>query len=287
MDRRRGESLEGFIAEYCIVCRDVTEQALLRALRERRVENVASCCGCGVRLTTDAGAYRSIVDKPGEGILELMRRTHPRLPAIALARARHDHAVIHEQVPPEIREQAIREPFRVTTYLFAQETAFRPVMSGLLAGMFTGAACAVGARFAGLLGTGGYISRGAQFAGGVVFVLPMLIGLGVGWWRSRAELARRTSQMVSMAARALRPIRPTTEELERAVTMQRMGGHLPPSVTPARLAKEISLLSDTSFSNITSAEMAGMADAMRERAESFGGSSRTLHEHEGQDEGQA
>ena len=270
-----GEKKQGYVAEYCITCRDVTEHALATGLvpETKMGYGIVRCSQCCIRCEADVSSYKSVDDKPGAPVLDLIRRTNPRLIAKAFDRACYDHELVTGISPPDIRAEAMREPFLCANYLLYTNPAFvHPAMAGVIFGGFIGAV---------VLGVIVPQAPQLQLKMGVpaglikfiAFMVPFSIGIAAGVLLRRKDLRAKGVAAMHVIARGLRSLKPTDQELEQVVKMLRLANRVPAWVTVPRLQAQISQLPDVSFRNMTFEEMRSQMIAMHEehkaRSENF------------------
>lgn len=273
MFQRLGERHEGFVAEYCIICHDVARHAILAEHGPSGVTTVGSCTQCGLRTITDATRYLSLVKATDTPIPVLVSETHPLLPAAAVDRAYGDYMLFAGAEPAECRSFALREPFRVISYLTAtQSPHFRLPIVGLIVGAILGVLLYVWADHSRSWVESHFGTKVPPIQA-AAFILAEVLATGgftyIGY-RVRRRLKRR---IITMIARSLRPLKPSIAELEQVLSVARVSGSAPGWLKAADLDTAIRSMPDPSFRNMTFEELRQQAaayfDGQRALAERF------------------
>ena len=219
----------GYVADFCPVCRDLRRFEVKRLgmashfyyipLGEGALlGHVRTCAECGIDLNARPEVYKQVA-RGRDGAAELAAQTRPdwqQVHAQRLALER-DIATSADKLPPELRKALIREPFellaprvedRFSRSQFEWRTAAAVVALVVL--------IVIAAKLA-----NAYPSQFEWFYG-AAFVLG--IG-GIVWQLMGVKKRYLASKVYPVIAKSLRPIRPTTAELEAAAQEMRAGGH--------------------------------------------------------------
>jgi hypothetical protein len=226
--KKQVEKREGFVADFCPICRGFRAFRLTRIGRALAfnevplsqgtlVGHVKTCCECGLRSWVSDGRYRGSEPRDERGLEFLIERTLPGLAAEfaqrlgleeELKRGRLDYS----SCP---RQELLMEPFKVLTPMvdeFFQGPARVDAPSGL-------ACLGTLAVTLGLFIFSSVHIRGpAQDRALVGVGLVLLLGIAFSLYQlHRVPFRRVKRQAVPLAARALRPLQPSRREIEECL----------------------------------------------------------------------
>lgn len=257
------------IASFCPICHDVQPFYLSRAGGTGGTTAVIGTCeDCGLRATIDPQEFLEVCPERPATVRELMERTAPRLPLDVAGRVWFEKRAAAGEVEAPERAAALREPFQVLAYLTNDAPMTLPTVAiagvcgvaGMIASMFA----MDGLGYGPLLDGPG---AGSGTLKGVLLAVPAGIAAGVCVWRGvRARRRRVERELLPRLARALRPLRPTVEELGRTFDWLHAAAHPAARlVTPASVHAAMSSLPDRSLVNADEMDLLGLAREMHER----------------------
>lgn len=240
----------GYVADFCPVCRIVTPLQVTRIGvgehlygvslgKGKLVGHEGVCLICQTRLGIDATTYDFIATTAGEGIDSLLYRTFPKLKEVRAARLALERQVVEGTLAPADRQMLLMEPFHLFSDLAESHftgnvqvggrggwgclgtfvTAFLVFMIGNAFVMYPEARSTLSAVVGYILLTGGLVSVVLMiFEPGRIFRCKMLPSL----------------------AKALRPLKPTQDEIADALArFKRSGYKLGKKLKPEVLWNEI------------------------------------------------
>jgi hypothetical protein len=262
----------GWVAEYCVICRDVQPMQLVhlgtgQTRRElQKAGNSGSivvCQACGLRSQADPATYLSIIAARPEAIADLMKKTQPRLPLRVGGRVQWERRAIGGELAEPERLEALREPFLVLSYLLRQ-----PV-SGELAPLtvLLFAVVSLVSGFIYMLIASAFVSNLGDFFP-IAFSMAVMTGVGAAIVANRRLFRRKDREAYSREieprlARALRPLRPTPDELHEVHAWMAAAMHpMAPLVDVDRLYEQIKATPDRSLTNADAMDLLAQAEAM-------------------------
>lgn len=264
------EKLAGWVAEYCAICRDVQPMTLKRiGTMQMRAEgadfSIVECSSCGQRTQTDPATYLAIQRERSTDILELMRSTHPRLPLRIVDRIQWERRAIAGDLAAPERAEMIREPFLALTYLAPRRAQIHipPLVALIFALVYS--ACLAIAGLAGLLASSGP-GGGAPWPF-LIALIPAVLASGFATFRLNRRTDRRfyARTIAPKLARALRPLRPTLEELQATCSwLTATASPLASFITPEELLESVRTTPDQSLTNADTMDLVAMARHMWE-----------------------
>jgi hypothetical protein len=232
------------------VCRDVTVHwfQTVRGGSHAGLVHSVECRECRMTWATEPGEFVSVVDGEVCDVMELMRQTQPLLPLKCAYRVSLDKALIAGDAPPEVRADALREPFTRGASLASRVEGYRIVRAvAAIMALVTG----VGAIpvMISWFGTSFFASPDAVSLGWWMLAF-FLCSLGTGLW-IRRHAARARKESLALVARALRPLRPSQAELSAVFAWLKATTHPARSAfNQGELEGAIRILADRSFSGI-------------------------------------
>lgn len=248
-----------WVAEYCLICRDVQPHRLAfqRDSQSRRPVHFVKCSVCSHQSETDATRYQATVHDLPPSILELVNQTFPRLPLVVAGRVAFEKEAIGQRLASPERLEAIREPFVVLGHLTSSGPGvglflFLSVVFGILSFiptvLFT---VLVNAR---------HQETVLMVAGTIGFIAAVALA-GVVVLRRRRHLGKRI--IVPMISRSLRPLRPSKEELRDVLRWTATMGHpIAELFTVQELFDSVSRHPDRSLINADEMNLIEMARRM-------------------------
>ena len=231
---RKTEKKEGYVAEFCPVCRAIKPFQLSRvgvsdhlygvSLGQAKVLGHAGICQeCGIRIGVDAVGYTAFAKYPGTDVEALIRQTFPRIREARAPRLALEDQVRTGTLAPADRETLLMEPF----HLF----------SDLTEANFAGSIHIQGKGGWGCLGTF-VVAFAVLLICNAIWVLPeqrdSIMGiffgiLVIGGLYSFVQLLLEPGRIFSRKiipglAKALAPLKPTKEELASCIERFKRSG---------------------------------------------------------------
>lgn len=258
----------GVVADYCVICRDVQSHRVRHEVDKNRnpLPPVIVCESCGLRTAVNPSRYLSVAADPNTSLPSLISKTFPRLPVEILGRVRWERAAIQGTLAAPERQEAIREPFIVVSYLARPGPGvfayFVSVSLLFIVGMMASAIVNMLVQEAlQALRFNPNVIRGvclAIMAGLLIAIvtIPAKIIL-----RKRRNIGRPV--VVPMLARSLRPLRPSIDELQTTIgwalaMRQPIGGML----SAEELSQAIARQPDRSLVHVDECEIVESAEQM-------------------------
>jgi hypothetical protein len=220
---RKTETKEGYVAEFCPVCREITPFQLRRIGmadhlygvslgKGKTLGHAALCQGCQTQIGADAMDYRAFARRADQHIHVLINETFPNI-----REARSPRLALEEQLKSGTLEEAARQAMLLESF---------QILSAETEATFTGQIQIQGRGGWGCLGTF-VMAFVAGMVGSVIWVYPeqrdyttnVITGILVlGGLYSFVQLLlepRRifARKILPRLAKALRPLNPTKEEL--------------------------------------------------------------------------
>jgi hypothetical protein len=226
--KRKRERL-GHAADFCPICREframrITRQSQVPHLyyvplgRGSPLLHERECLGCGVVTAAKEVVYEGYADEAPADIVDLAAATNPDIMETWRDRLALEERLEAGTLTPEERLSLIAEPIAALEFTFRQTAAAEqvPTMAGI--GIIGAVILTPTAVFALTSGPG---ARG---------VAAILLGLAVGavfvaiygFWSGGVRAA--CARLMPILLRALRPLRPAREELERVFAELRLKG---------------------------------------------------------------
>jgi len=247
---RRTERLLGYVADFCLICRDTRPFRLLRiGLAShiyyvsfgsgKQVGHVIRCEECGVDFDSESARYVGLEKRRPAHLSDLVQTTFPTLQTHYAVRFAQEIEI--RQAPralsPEQRTTLLAEPFRLlhgpVDARYARGTQMdKPAGIGCLATTAVTIAIIAGAiYFQGTLSDNALLAVATVFALGGLYTFIQL-GLAPGrFLRSRT---------IPQLARALDPLQPEEKELAECLKRCReIGWKIGSKVKPRQILAEI------------------------------------------------
>lgn len=233
--KKRVEKKIGFAADFCPICRSVSQFQIFRvgmaghiyylSVGEGElVGHVGKCQQCGTVLNVDATIYKGYEKRAEPSLERLIENTFPDVREVYAKRLEAEEKIQRRATTftPQERETLILEPFqlfarqveaRYAATQFDKESGMGCLGTILLPAIFF----IVGSTMIKHAGTQDSVlmAAGVVFAVGLVYTLVQL-ALGPGRYNRR--------EIIPKMARALKPLDPTKDELARCLDGLKAGG---------------------------------------------------------------
>ena len=214
----------GRVATFCPICRDFRVHRLHRIGSvahfywiplgaNRLAGHEATCEDCGTSFDVRIDSFTAVSKDSAADLERLISETNPDLKEKAAGRLEHERLLREGRIEPEVRMDALAEPF-VMLEPEAEVRASQTHIDGR-----SGLGClATLVSIYGLVMVGIHVGGPAENALGILAAVVAVVGLtGVGY-RLATDKSRFVRQRLHpRLVRALRPLRPTHEELSRVV----------------------------------------------------------------------
>lgn len=225
--KRTPRRRQGYVAEYCPICRDVRVCSLHSVASGWHINFIPLgpakvvghelwCESCGAVYEGNPGLYSEVSRQPTSDALSLAARTSPDLMDRCRERFDLDDAILSGTIDPALREPAIREPFELLNASIdirmkspsLDAAAWAALAIGLL-----GAAAFAGAII--LRSTNGGPRTGLGTIGGIGAMIA-LFGFFTAAGRAASAYSRYIRRQAQPAlAKCLAPLDPSLDELKR------------------------------------------------------------------------
>jgi hypothetical protein len=214
----RTERSEGYVAEFCEICRKPQRFEVFRIGAAatsfgagREVGHVLRCDTCHLSKPADGSAYTVFLRSPGCAVEDLIPVTTPNLLEELATRLEVEHAIVSGQLDSldhETRRNLLLEPFRFLNWELARGQSLSQtneywnviVLGGIVAG--------AGGFF--LLRNLNNARSTRMIVGGVCVAAVVAVA---AIWSARTERKRIRTRVIPNLVHALRPLRPTREEI--------------------------------------------------------------------------
>ncbi len=209
-DWPRRKQRAGWVAEYCVICRDVHPHQVVHGRDDRgnALPPAVDCASCSLSSTTNASRYLTVLTKLPETLTELVARTFPRLPLAVGGRILWEKEAIRGALQPPERQQAIQEPFLILSYLARRNygigafLGFSVLFTVLSFIPMTIAAVTL------------FPARTQDRALGVLIWVGIAGSVALAAWIVRRNRRRSGKRVIlPMLSKSLRPLRPSIDEL--------------------------------------------------------------------------
>lgn len=218
------------------------------------------CCECKLRVSISPERYLTVVARRPDSVRELMEKTFPRLPLESANRVVWEKRAIANQLLPPDRLEALREPFVLVSYLALRNS---PIISfiALSAALWIGMLVAI-------LAIASSIIPNKQADSILPFVTlgALVLSLGFSAWFLRTTRKRHVqNRLFPMLSRSLRPLRPSSDEIEEVLVWARaMRQPIAHGFTAAHLHEVMTKQPDRSLLHVDEMDTLAMARRLYE-----------------------
>jgi hypothetical protein len=251
----------GWVADYCLICHDVKAHTIMAPRGTGDPLLIETCESCGMQELTHRQSVLNIAASRPDSIVELIKRTRPHLPAWCLEPIGVSRMIVEGKLDATQRAEALRLPFEIVVsreippYDF-EHNRLTVVLGVILSAIFGPLVCKLIVDLVCWLSPKLNLqirSRNDAWLYAAGFVVPGVILFARYVWQERG---RRKAQIERMLARALRPLRPTAEELSDVEGWLRLLRHpLAKMVNFPRVASSMRQLTDTALRNVEESQI--------------------------------